>query len=93
MEYDLHTLLDALTLVATVAIIYCMTCTNMKVTYQKEQDTVKSYFVVSGHIPKQGCNRTKNAMLRGTSCLFGSVIKASLAEVFFLRSGCFISQV
>lgn len=48
MEYDLHTLLDALTLVATVAIIYCMTCTNMKVTYQREQDTVKSYFVVSG---------------------------------------------
>ncbi|MEW5306124.1 MAG: hypothetical protein WDW38_003279 [Sanguina aurantia] len=45
MEYDLHTLLDALTLVATVAIIYCMTCTNMKVTYQREQDTVKSYFV------------------------------------------------
>lgn len=46
MEYDIHTILDALTLVATGVILYCMTSTDMARTYQKEQDQVRFYFVV-----------------------------------------------
>lgn len=46
MEYDIHTVLDALTLVATAMIVYCMIGTDIKQTYQKDQDRVKWYFVV-----------------------------------------------
>lgn len=46
MEYDIHTVLDALTLLATCVIIYCMTCTEVRVTYQKDQDKVQFYYVV-----------------------------------------------
>lgn len=46
MEYDIHTLLDALTLVATAWVIYTMRFTDMKATYQQEQDTVRLYHVV-----------------------------------------------
>ncbi|KAF5832248.1 KDEL receptor B [Dunaliella salina] len=46
MEYDIHTVLDALTLLATCIIVYCMTSTEVALTYQKEQDKVKSYYVV-----------------------------------------------
>lgn len=47
MEYDIHTVLDALTLLATSAVIFCMFKSDMRVTYQKDQDAVKFYFVVS----------------------------------------------
>jgi hypothetical protein len=46
MEYDIHTVLDGLTLLATLGVIYCMLFTEMKKTYQKEQDIVKFYYVV-----------------------------------------------
>lgn len=47
MEYDIHTLLDLLTLAATVTVIYCMTQTDMRATYQREQDGMKFFMVVS----------------------------------------------
>lgn len=50
MEYDIHTLLDLLTLAATVTVVYCMTQTDMRATYQKEQDGVKFFMVVSDHV-------------------------------------------
>ena len=40
MEYDIHTLLDALTLGATLWVIYVMKCTPVRTTYQSELDTV-----------------------------------------------------
>lgn len=46
MEYDIHTVLDGLTLAATVGVIYCMMFSDMKVTYQKEQDIIKAVYVV-----------------------------------------------
>ena len=46
MEYDIHTILDALTLLATGVIVYCMTSTEVALTYQKEQDKVQFYYVV-----------------------------------------------
>ncbi len=50
MEYDVHTFLDALALIATVSVILCMTVhRQIKVTYQKAQDKVKFYYVVSRH--------------------------------------------
>lgn len=48
MEYDIHTVLDALTLAATLGVVFCMTATDMKMTYQKEQDIIKFYVVVGG---------------------------------------------
>ncbi len=47
MEYDIHTVLDLLTLLATLGVLYCMLLSKMRVTYQKEQDLTKAYFVVS----------------------------------------------
>jgi ER lumen protein retaining receptor len=47
MEYDIHTLLDALTLCATVAVIYALTATPIKTTYQSDLDSVRWYYVVS----------------------------------------------
>ncbi|KXZ43737.1 hypothetical protein GPECTOR_81g185 [Gonium pectorale] len=46
MEYDIHTVLDGLTLLATLGVVYCMTAADMKVTYQKEQDIIKFYYVL-----------------------------------------------
>lgn len=46
MEYDIHTVLDFLTLAATGIIVYCMTQTDIALTYQKEQDKVQFYYVV-----------------------------------------------
>ena len=46
MEYDIHTILDGLTLVATVWVIYELRVT-LKSTYQAEQDNVQAYYVVS----------------------------------------------
>jgi ER lumen protein retaining receptor len=47
MEYDIHTLLDALTLVATSAVIYALLATPIKTTYQSDLDSVRWYYVVS----------------------------------------------
>lgn len=47
MEYDIHTLLDALTLCATTAVIYALTATPIKNTYQADLDSVRWYYVVS----------------------------------------------
>ena len=45
MEYDIHTVLDFLTLVATVWVIYTLRI-PLKDTYQEEQDSVQTYYVV-----------------------------------------------
>lgn len=46
MEYDIHTILDALTLAATVYVIYMMMF-QLKHTYQVELDTILTAYVVS----------------------------------------------
>ena len=46
MEYDIHTILDGLSLVATLGVIYEMRFI-LKNTYQADQDTVQTYYVVS----------------------------------------------
>ena len=46
MEYDIHTVLDLLTLVATIWVIYELRL-PLKDTYQADQDTVQTYYVVS----------------------------------------------
>ena len=46
MEYAVHTILDLLTLVATLWVIYELRI-PLKDTYQEDQDTVQSYYVVS----------------------------------------------
>jgi hypothetical protein len=46
MEYDIHTLLDASTLAATIWVVYMMRFTGLKQAYQKEQDIVNQAFVV-----------------------------------------------
>jgi ER lumen protein retaining receptor len=48
MEYDIHTVLDLLTLVATGVVVACMTVANMRMTYQKDQDQVPWWAVVRG---------------------------------------------
>ena len=45
MEYDVHTILDLLTLVATGFVIYGLRV-PLKDTYQADQDTVQTYYVV-----------------------------------------------
>ena len=45
MEYDIHTVLDLLTLIATVWVIYTLRI-PLKDTYQEEQDSVQTYYVV-----------------------------------------------
>lgn len=46
MEYDIHTVLDGLTLLATLGVVFCMMLTEMKASYQKEQDVIKFIYVV-----------------------------------------------
>lgn len=46
MEYDIHTLLDGLTLLATFGVLYALWFTPIKNTYQSELDSVKFYYVV-----------------------------------------------
>ena len=46
MEYDIHTLLDFLTLLATVWVIY-MLRSPLRSSYQDKEDSLKFYFVVS----------------------------------------------
>ena len=45
MEYDIHTLLDALTLGATVWVVYTMRM-KLRHTYQADLDNIYSYYVV-----------------------------------------------
>lgn len=45
MEYDIHTVLDGLTLAATCWVIYELRG-PLKSTYQAEQDNIQTYFVV-----------------------------------------------
>lgn len=56
MEYDIHTVLDLLTLVATGVVVACMTVANMRMTYQKDQDQVPWWAVVRGCDWKEHCN-------------------------------------
>jgi len=44
MEYDIHTILDAVTLTATVWVVFMMR-TRLKHTYQEEMDNLYSYYV------------------------------------------------
>ena len=46
MEYDIHTILDGLTLAATVWVIYELRG-PLKGTYQADQDIVQTWMVVS----------------------------------------------
>lgn len=46
MEYDIHTVLDAMTLAATAGVIYAIRYTSVRMTYQAEQDSVKSIYVI-----------------------------------------------
>ena len=47
MEYDIHTILDGLTLLATGGVIFCMLLQNdIRGTYQKDQDKLQFYLVV-----------------------------------------------
>jgi hypothetical protein len=58
MEYDIHTLLDALTLVATGGVLYALLLTPIKTTYQSDLDTIKWYYVV----------RSQSARFCSTKC-------------------------
>ncbi|KAF6261315.1 hypothetical protein COO60DRAFT_1636898 [Scenedesmus sp. NREL 46B-D3] len=46
MEYDIHTILDGMTLLATVGVLYALWFTPIKSTYQADLDNVKFYYVV-----------------------------------------------
>lgn len=46
MEYDIHTVLDFLTLGATIWVIYTLRM-PLKDSYQAEQDSVQTYYVVN----------------------------------------------
>jgi hypothetical protein len=48
MEYDIHTILDGMTLVATSGVLYALWFTPIKSTYQADLDNVKFYYVVRG---------------------------------------------
>ena len=50
MEYDIHTVLDLLTLIATVWVIYTLRI-PLKDTYQEEQDSLQTYYVVRSFNP------------------------------------------
>lgn len=51
MEYDIHTLLDFMTLFATLWVIYTLRF-PLKASYQAEQDSVYSYYVVCARNPQ-----------------------------------------
>jgi hypothetical protein len=51
MEYDIHTVLDLLTLTATCWVVYTMRFTPLKNTYQRDQDSIKLYYVVRACAP------------------------------------------
>jgi hypothetical protein len=56
MEYDIHTVLDLLTLLATGWVIYTLLF-QLWDTYQADQDVIKSWMVVRGsiHLPISPC--------------------------------------
>ena len=54
MEYDIHTILDLLTLVATCFVMYGLRV-PLKDTYQADQDSVQTYYVVRDCILMQDC--------------------------------------
>ncbi len=61
MEYDIHTVLDAMTLIATAGVIFCMLVqAQIRVTYQKDQDRLKFYYVVRRG--SQGMAETRNGL-------------------------------
>ena len=45
MEYDVHTVLDMLTLLATGWVVYTLRF-KLADTYQDDQDSIKTYYVV-----------------------------------------------
>ena len=47
MEYDIHTILDGLTFLATLVVIYLL-YGPLRSSYQSEEDSVQTYFVVCG---------------------------------------------
>lgn len=60
MEYDIHTVLDLLTLVATLWVIYELRF-PLADTYQKDQDTIQSYYVVRTWPARPRCSACVNA--------------------------------
>ncbi len=48
MEYDIHTILDFLTLIATCWVIYTLFF-QLSDSYQAEEDSIKTWYVVSMH--------------------------------------------
>ena len=50
MEYDIHTFLDLLTLLATLLVIYMLRI-PLRDSYQAAEDSMQSYIVVCGHMP------------------------------------------
>lgn len=48
MEYDIHTFLDLLTLIATLLVIY-MLWFPLRDSYQAAEDNIQSYYVVCSH--------------------------------------------
>lgn len=58
MEYDIHTVLDALTLLATVGVLYALWFTPIKNTYQADLDSIKFYYVV-----RASCNANRISAL------------------------------
>jgi hypothetical protein len=62
MEYDIHTVLDGLTLVATGIIVFCMIGTDMRQSYQKEQDRIKAWMVVSPKREQVSPDRSQEAV-------------------------------
>lgn len=50
MEYDIHTFLDLLTLLATLLVIYMLRF-PLRDSYQAAEDSIQSYVVVHAHTP------------------------------------------
>ena len=86
MEYDIHTLLDFLTLFATLWVIYTLRF-PLKASYQAEQDSVYSYYVVCARPPAALKSLVPNPLLTPLSaekfCPFP--LKAKLAGRAGLR--------
>ena len=92
MEYDIHTVLDLLTLVATLWVIYELRF-PLADTYQKDQDTIQAYYVVR-------CLLEIPAALRSISDQAQHLLEAnktdSLQAVAHLHSAetlCFLAEV
>lgn len=77
MEYDIHTVLDFLTLGATLWVMYTLRM-PLKDTYQAEQDSVQSYYVVS-----HPCN-LEPSKCRAESAFFPCVSRVLI--IFFAKA-------